>query len=140
MSNKAIEFIKSKGLTDEYNAFRVVDKWEIKYNKNKCLSLFKNDKYYFLLCRNKNFNVYEFQSLVYKIADCLNCVAPDTSILNRYVITHQVCYNVINKEWCAYRRGTYIDASFIIDLNYSAVKIADILNKSIDLKEWMEGV
>ena len=84
MSNKELEFIKKKGLIEEFEEFKKQPKWDIRFTPSisgkPMLCLFKNNERYHILSFTK-FNIDDFKGLVYKIADCLNCIATEKHII-----------------------------------------------------------
>lgn len=138
MSNlKELEFIKSKGLTQEFEEFKTQPIWSINKCDNGYLHLYKNKKHTGTVASSYYFKLYDFIHLVHIIATYMKCLATQEQLFNEYEKKYQIYYNNDLKIWDYCSQDRLIDSSYIIDTKENAQRIADILNNSKDLKEWM---
>lgn len=137
--SKELEFIKKMGLEEEFEEFKEIPILEIKFDNTDWLYLYKNGNKCATLSVSKYFNIDEFKDIVYTIADIMNCLSIKEQILNKNKYNYQVYYSIQSKLWYTNKTINGIDSSSIIDTIENAQKIADILNNSKDMKEWMNG-
>lgn len=136
--NIELEFIKSKGLECEFEKFKKIPKWEIKRDKEYDLCLFKNDGIVLWFSGEMGFKLYTFHNLIYDIAYYMNCLISKEQLFNGEKNAYCVYYDICAEEWQVAWNRDAADASYIIDTYENALKIADLLNNSEDLKKWME--
>ena len=134
---KLKEFIKFKRLEEEYEDYVQESEWEIK-TENGLLWLYGNNEYKAVLCSQNNFGTLDIVELVYLIANHMNYLATKEQLFDGTKNVYCVYYDICAEEWQVSWNMDAVDASFIIDTKENAQKIADFLNKSEDLKDWVE--